>query len=155
MKRAVKILAIIGILLLVGLLISAVFLTDDCPLSNTGVCTESCPAFVDLDGDGRCDREQAAPTLESQSPDAPTKVTPPGDEPGLSNATAAPDEATATPDAVAPVTTATPPATETPGTVACPFGQVNDPYPGQCKRYVDTNDNGICDLSEPGFGDAP
>ncbi len=54
-----------------------------------------------------------------------------------------------------PTATATPLATATPGTVACPFGQVNDPYPGQCKRYVDTNDNGICDLSEPGFGDAP
>lgn len=54
-----------------------------------------------------------------------------------------------------PTATETPPATATPGTVACPFGRVNDPYPGQCKRYVDTNDNGICDLSEPGFGDAP
>lgn len=155
MKRTVKILAVIGILLLTGLLIGAAFLTGDCSLSDTGVCTGSCPAFVDLDGDGRCDSEQAATTLESTSPDAPTKVTPPGDEPGLSDATAAPDDATATPNAITPTATVTPPVTATPGAVACPFGQVNDPYPGQCKRYVDTNDNGICDLSEPGFGDAP
>ncbi len=31
---------------------------------------------------------------------------------------------------------------------ACPRGLVNDPYPGKCKRYVDKNGNGICDLSE-------
>jgi cytoskeletal protein RodZ len=128
MKRTVKIMAVIGISLLTGLLISAALLTG-----------------------GRCDSEQAAPTLESQSPEAPTSgVTPSSDEPAE-----AADEPAATPDASTPTATATPPATEASGTVACPFGQVNDPYPGQCKRYVDTNDNGICDLSEPGFGDAP
>ncbi|GIU69319.1 MAG: hypothetical protein KatS3mg002_0555 [Candidatus Woesearchaeota archaeon] len=31
----------------------------------------------------------------------------------------------------------------------CPFGLVNDTAPGQCARYVDTNYNEICDLSEP------
>jgi len=31
---------------------------------------------------------------------------------------------------------------------ACPRGLVNDPYPGKCRRYVDNNGNGICDLSE-------
>ena len=36
--------------------------------------------------------------------------------------------------------------------VACPRGLVNDPYPGRCRRYVDANGNGICDLSEPGSG---
>ena len=36
--------------------------------------------------------------------------------------------------------------------VACPRGMVNDPYPGRCRRYLDANDNGICDLSEPGSG---
>jgi len=128
MKRTVKILAVIGILLLAGLSIGAAFLTGGC-----------------------CDSEQAATTLESTSTEAPTSgVTPPGDEPAK-----APDEPAATPDAGTPTATETPPATATPGTVACPFGQVNDPYPGQCKRYVDTNDNGICDLSEPGFSDAP
>jgi len=36
--------------------------------------------------------------------------------------------------------------------VACPRGLVNDPYPGRCRRYVDANGNGLCDLSEPGSG---
>lgn len=31
----------------------------------------------------------------------------------------------------------------------CPKGLVNDPYPGRCGRYVDTNDDQICDLSQP------
>lgn len=31
----------------------------------------------------------------------------------------------------------------------CPKGIVNDPYPGVCRRYVDTNNDGICDLSQP------
>ncbi len=29
----------------------------------------------------------------------------------------------------------------------CPFGEINDPYPGKCGRYVDANNNQICDLS--------
>ena len=31
----------------------------------------------------------------------------------------------------------------------CPKGLVNDEYPGSCPRYVDTDENGICDHSEP------
>jgi len=31
----------------------------------------------------------------------------------------------------------------------CPKGLTNDPYPGACRRYEDTNDDGICDLSQP------
>ncbi len=31
----------------------------------------------------------------------------------------------------------------------CPKGLVNDPYPGRCGRYVDTNGDSICDLSQP------
>lgn len=31
----------------------------------------------------------------------------------------------------------------------CPKGTVNDPYPGDCVRYIDTDNNGICDHSEP------
>lgn len=31
----------------------------------------------------------------------------------------------------------------------CPKGRVNDPYPGDCARYIDTDQNGICDHSEP------
>jgi len=30
----------------------------------------------------------------------------------------------------------------------CPFGLTNDPYPGQCGRYVDEDGNDVCDLSE-------
>lgn len=31
----------------------------------------------------------------------------------------------------------------------CPKGLVNDPAPGRCEEYVDTDRNGICDRSEP------
>ena len=31
----------------------------------------------------------------------------------------------------------------------CPFGLTNDPAPGQCGRYTDTDGNNICDLSQP------
>jgi hypothetical protein len=37
--------------------------------------------------------------------------------------------------------------------VACPFGLVNDRYPGRCRRYVDADGDGICDYSLPGSGD--
>jgi hypothetical protein len=30
----------------------------------------------------------------------------------------------------------------------CPYGTVNDPFPGQCPRYIDTDQNNICDHSE-------
>lgn len=30
----------------------------------------------------------------------------------------------------------------------CPKGLVNDEYPGECSRYIDTDENGICDHSE-------
>ena len=30
----------------------------------------------------------------------------------------------------------------------CPFGLTNDPFPGQCARYIDTNKNNICDYSQ-------
>lgn len=30
----------------------------------------------------------------------------------------------------------------------CPKGLVNDPFPGRCSRYVDTNGDDICDLSQ-------
>jgi hypothetical protein len=36
--------------------------------------------------------------------------------------------------------------------VACPFGLVNDPYPGRCRFYQDSTGDGICDYSVPGSG---
>ncbi|MBM4240594.1 MAG: hypothetical protein FJ150_02815 [Euryarchaeota archaeon] len=30
----------------------------------------------------------------------------------------------------------------------CPYGLINDPYPGQCPRYTDTNNDGLCDHSQ-------
>ena len=30
----------------------------------------------------------------------------------------------------------------------CPFGYEDEPYPGTCWRYVDENNDGICDLSQ-------
>ena len=36
--------------------------------------------------------------------------------------------------------------------VACPFGLVNDPYPGRCRFYEDSTGDGICDYSVPGSG---
>jgi hypothetical protein len=64
---------------------------------------------------------------------------------------------TASSEAAAPAsptaTTASPTATTASVTAqivrsACPRGLINDPYPGRCRRYVDRNGNGICDLSE-------
>ena len=31
----------------------------------------------------------------------------------------------------------------------CPYGLEDDPYPGECKRYIDTDGGGICDRSQP------
>lgn len=33
-------------------------------------------------------------------------------------------------------------------TPTCPFGLINDPYPGSCGRYTDADNNQICDLSQ-------
>lgn len=40
------------------------------------------------------------------------------------------------------------PAGEPDGVNTCPYGLENDPYPGRCFRYVDTNNDGICDRSQ-------
>jgi hypothetical protein len=75
--------------------------------------------YVDVDGDGICDLSQNH----------------------LQSAAAQP---TAEQNAEAPAPTG-----KASVRTACPLGLVNDPYPGECKWYVDTNGNGICDLSEP------
>ncbi len=30
----------------------------------------------------------------------------------------------------------------------CPYGEVDDPHPGKCSRYIDTDNDQICDLSQ-------
>jgi hypothetical protein len=42
--------------------------------------------------------------------------------------------------------------TQQEGGVACPFGVVNDPYPGRCRHFRDSNGDGMCDYSVPGSG---
>ncbi len=43
---------------------------------------------------------------------------------------------------------------QTATSVACPFGLVNDPYPGRCPRYTDADGDGLCDYSVPGSGES-
>jgi len=31
---------------------------------------------------------------------------------------------------------------------SCPFGLINDPFPGQCALYIDENQDGFCDNSQ-------
>jgi len=57
----------------------------------------------------------------------------------------APAEVDTTSVTIEPVATATPAALVS---TRCPYGLVNDPYPGRCRRYVDANGNGYCDYSE-------
>jgi len=35
----------------------------------------------------------------------------------------------------------------------CPKGLIDEEYPGSCPRYVDTDENGTCDHSEPALED--
>ena len=30
----------------------------------------------------------------------------------------------------------------------CPYGLLNDPFPGQCRHYIDSGGDGLCDLSQ-------
>jgi hypothetical protein len=87
------------------------------------------------------------PELAPQS----TSVTAPEPTAGSRQTAAAPDLATATVPPVAPVATAAPTLAPTEQPLArtrCPYGLVNDPYPGRCRRYVDSDGSGYCDLSE-------
>lgn len=80
----------------------------------------------------------------------------PGTEPSPQTSTDADSQiavATATP-MVQQSATATPTVQQS-VRVACPFGRVNDPYPGRCKAYRDSNNDGYCDYSMPGSGNVP
>ena len=109
-------------------LFGGTFLVSGCPLSNSGVCVGPCAAFIDLDRDGICDRIQR----EAREPQQASYTTPDRLE-----------ETHPIPGAGHTVHTGR-------RAVACPFGLVNDPYPGKCGQYVDADGNGICDLSEEG-----
>jgi hypothetical protein len=87
-----------------------------------------CRRYVDRDGDGICDLSVPQEGGQASQPD--DQIT--------GQASEAPTLVPSTPQPQVGV--------------ACPFGLVNDPYPGQCRRYVDQDGDGICDLSEPGSG---
>ena len=57
--------------------------------------------------------------------------------------------ATTTPSATTVSATATPTSAPESVTVRCPRDLVYDPYPGRCRMYVDRNNDGYCDYSEP------
>jgi hypothetical protein len=106
------------------------YLVSGCPLSDSGVCVGPCAAYIDRVGDGLCDRayaDQATAQAVAQAPGGDDTV---GQafQPDASSSDAAAAQAY---------------------TVACPLGLVNDPYPGKCRRYVDRDGDGICDLSVP------
>ncbi len=158
-----KIGSVLLLILLVGGMLLFAYRHSSCPLSDSGLCVGPCPAFIDRDGDGICDRAETADGTEQVAevacPFGRVNDPYPGQcnryvdsnhngicdlsEPGFVPETETSGVLTTTEPMLASSTTT--------ATVACPFGRVNDPYPGQCNRYVDSNHNGICDLSEPGF----
>ena len=108
------------------------------------------------------DREDAVVGLEANdatpSPATPQGTLPIGtpvatlptatDEATLPAPTADPTRAAVTVEATPPVEMAEPTPTVPAQRTACPRGLVNDPAPGRCRLYRDTNHNGYCDLSE-------
>jgi len=105
-----------------GALLGGAYLVSACPLSDSGICVGPCAAFLDRDGDGICDRVQ----LRAAQAQAETSTDEGG---GQERVARSPEEGCTS-------------------CSACPFGLIDDPYPGQCARYVDENHNGFCDLSE-------
>lgn len=153
------------------------YLKGGCPLSNSGVCVGPCAAFIDRNHDQICDRIQDDITLATETAPStahqPHAIVPcpfglvndpyPGqcvhyvdqngsgfcdlsetDEEPACEPIQAPAEAAKIKTSPTP----TPASSRPTPRVACPFGLVNDPYPGKCRRYVDKNGDGICDLSE-------
>ena len=129
--------------LVIGILFSAILLI--------GV---ACQAGSDAASNGDDCVESYATVTVQQSITVPTDIPETESERvGETRVTPTAAEVVVASDAVAPTaTTALTVTAEMTGAVACPFGKVNDPYPGDCGRYVDANENGICDLSEPGSG---
>jgi hypothetical protein len=154
----------------------ASYVFSRCPLDTEerGICTGPCLAFVDWDSDGFCDRVPAPAVTaakgegqDSQAIAEIKRVCPFGlvDDPypgqchlyvdrdgdGLCDLSqgeiAATDGKTIWTPGEQPRDE--PRATAGPVHTACPLGLINDPHPGECRRYIDENGNGLCDLSEP------
>ena len=85
-----------------------------------------CNLYIDTDGDGICDLSQEPPAVALGAEIASVPGADVAGEPATQPS----------PGAMTILT-------------ACPLGLVNDPYPGECRHYVDKNGNRICDLSEP------
>lgn len=100
-----------------------------------------CRRYIDRDGDGICDLSVLQDVGQASLPDENT-----GQADENVGQLSLHDSEGASPASPTPSTP------QPQAGVACPFGLVNDPYPGQCRRYVDQDGNGICDLSEPGSG---
>ena len=151
--------AIPGLALITGGISVAGYRQGGCPLSSSGYCVGPCSALVDRDGDLFCDRINApapvapAPAAQQESVEtdavqqAPI-VEPQGadESPALSPQSEQAQPKQTQPKQAQPKPTAQPRADLV---VLCPFGLVNDRFPGRCNRYVDRNGNRICDLSEP------
>ncbi len=145
--------------------------------AGNGVCPSACAAFLDLNGDGICDRlpdsaipaaRQARlaanehPTVNLACPLNLVNDPYPGacnlyiDANGDGICDLSQHLPLLAAAAVAPVVAATsapPDPTDAPQPqTVCPLGLVNDPYPGACTLYIDADSNGICDLSEPARG---
>jgi len=90
----------------------------------------------------------AAPEEALAKPPTPAVAAKPSEA-----ASGAPDAAPTLDPTVQPAPTTEPTIAPVPSPTAlprvrCPYGLVNDPYPGRCRRYTDQNGNGMCDLSE-------
>ncbi len=144
------------------------------PLTVTGAVEPSCAAlrlsrrrFLIIGGSAVCVAVLACFTRRRQTPDdsaiaatdnVADKTTPTAGNTPVAEASTPAVAATVAVESAEPATTeptatatAVPTVAPTPQRVVtrCPFGRVNDPYPGRCRRYVDKNGNGFCDLSEP------
>jgi len=104
-----------------------------CPLSSEAYCVGPCSAFVDS-GNGLCQRVSAAPSAaeDDTAPAATVETT---------------SAASTTPTAQ-PTTVTSNRSTTTTQRTACPYGLVNDRYPGRCRRYTDRDGDGVCDYSQ-------
>jgi len=109
-----------------------------------------CRRYIDRDGDDICDLSVPQDVGQASLPDNDDtgQLSTPDQDVGQASLPDNVDDA----GQASPTPTPAPSVPQPQAGVACPFGLVNDPYPGQCQRYVDQNGDGICDLSELGSG---